>query len=190
MGIVIHYKGRINKVGEIENFVDEISDISKELGWGFRIIDDSDKQLNGIILQPHEDCEPVSFLFDNGGRLHSIGSLLFDDWNKNFAFFASTKTQFAPLDVHIAIIKLLKYIKSKYINDLEVTDEADYWDTMDEAVLKEKMEFLGSKIELMGEILDSRKEELLKTKSPGELVSKIEGYFKKIGFTDFRIIKR
>ena len=182
MGITIHYKGKLDNAENIESFVNELSDISTELGWEYQIIDDGKKQLAGISLNPHKECETLLFIFDNKGNLRSIGHLLFDNFDDKYTYWVSTKTQYAPLEVHVAIINLLKYIKSKYISDLEVVDEADYWDTMDKNVLKEKMDFLASKIDLIGDVLDSSQDELSSASSTEELIQKLEAIFKKMGF--------
>jgi hypothetical protein len=41
------------------------------------------------------------------------------------------KTQFAPIHTHVVIIKLLRHLKTKYIHNLEVSDEGGYWDSGD-----------------------------------------------------------
>jgi len=182
MGITIHYKGTIDKVDKIESFVKEMSDISEEMGWTYNIINDKEKHLTGIIIKPHEKSESLSFLFDPDGRIRNFTCLLFDDIDDEVSNIAFLKTQYAPLDIHIAVIKLLKYVKSKYISDLYVFDEADYWETMDENILREKMEFLASRIELMRDIFNSHSEEFGQTKSVEQLADKIEEVLKKFGF--------
>ncbi len=186
MGIAIHYKGIMDDACQIDNFTNEMLDISKEMGWKYNLINDKEKQLKGIITSPHEKSEGMTFLFDPKGKLHSIVDLISDEIDEEFqgeAFeYAHIKTQFAPLDTHIAVIKLLKYIKSKYIGNLNVIDEGDYWDTMDKAVLKEKMDFLASKIDLIGDILNSGALDLKGSKTPGDIADKLEEVFKKLGF--------
>ena len=56
--------------------------------------------------------------------------------------YVSVKTQFAPTEIHISIIKLLKHLKNKYILDLEVLDEGCYWETEDNKLLNKKFPFL------------------------------------------------
>ena len=182
MGIAIHYKGEIDKTETIDEFINEISDISKELGWKFNVIDDSLKRLKGVIILPHNKCESFSFLFDSRGTLRSPFMLTLDNIDEKSSIYTSVKTQYAPLDIHIAIIKLLKYIKSKYIRNLEVIDEAEYWDTMDKNILAKKMDFLASRINLVGDILDSVSDELSKAETQEGMLSKLEKLFKKMGF--------
>ncbi|MGZ8525039.1 MAG: hypothetical protein ACXWV1_11460 [Chitinophagaceae bacterium] len=49
-------------------------------------------------------------------------------------YATSTKTQFAGSDAHIAVIKLLRYLKEKYFSVFELDDEGKYWETMNEKV--------------------------------------------------------
>lgn len=186
MGVSIHYKGIIDNADKIGSFMSEIEDISKEMGWEYTLIDDKEKQLEGIITKPHDESESMALLFDPQGKLHSLSDLIFDDFAEEFqgeAFdYASLKTQYAPLDTHIAVVKLLRYVKSKYIGNLEVIDEGDYWDTMDEGILKEKMDFLASKIELIGDILNSGAVDFKDSKNPEDIADKLEEVFKKLGF--------
>jgi len=44
------------------------------------------------------------------------------------------------------VIKLLKYIQKKYVDNLEVIDEGDYWQTKDAILLKGKFDFLTEKM--------------------------------------------
>ena len=55
---------------------DELRDIAGSLEWTFTDVDDDEKDLRGIILSPASEMEPIVFLFDSKGRIHSIGDLL------------------------------------------------------------------------------------------------------------------
>ncbi len=44
----------------------------------------------------------------------------------------SVKTQFAGIEVHKAVIKLLKHLKEAYFSEFELSDEGGYWDKLDE----------------------------------------------------------
>ncbi|MCK4288916.1 MAG: hypothetical protein KAW86_06910, partial [Bacteroidales bacterium] len=71
-------------------------------------------------------------------------------------------------------IKLLKYIKSKYISNLEVTDEGEYWETSDMERLKYLFDFLDNKINIFRDILEGNKEIFSKSDSPELIADKIE----------------
>jgi len=182
MGITISYRGKIDNTDDIDKLTDELTDISKELKWEYERIDDREQNVKGIIIKPHQKSEPLSILFNKDSELINWGELSFHEANSGEKHFAFIKTQYAPLEIHIAVIKLLKYLKSRYISNLEVFDEGDYWDTMDEKVLKDKMDFLASRIAMMGDILDAHKEDFSTAKNPEELIEKIESLLKKFGF--------
>ena len=170
MGITIHYQGTLNDTRQINQFKDELIDIAKSMGWEWDSLDEDWNKpntaklihqknraeikghlpLKGISFIPHPDSEAVSFYFDGKGKLQTpIGMVLINEGKIEYDGFVSVKTQFAPPEVHITIIKLLKHIKKKYISNLKVRDEGEYWETGDENILKQRLEFLGQKINLL-----------------------------------------
>jgi hypothetical protein len=54
-------------------------------------------------------------------------------------FWVSTKTQFAPISIHVAIIKLFRHLGQRYICNLEVEDDGGYWESGDVARLQERI---------------------------------------------------
>jgi hypothetical protein len=48
------------------------------------------------------------------------------------------KTQFGPVEGHVALVELLSALKKEFFSDLEVRDEGDYWDTRNLARLTAK----------------------------------------------------
>ena len=90
----------------------------------------------------------------------------------------SVKTQFAPLHVHINIVKLLKYIGKKYIANLEVNDEGNYWQTGDREILAKKINFLSKKIDELAEALSAAEIENTNHLSEKDLPDKIERILK------------
>lgn len=175
MGITIHYQGKINDVSLISKVTGELTDISDELEMEYHLIDDSKLNIKGILINPHKDCELLSFLFDlSTGILKDKIILSFDDMGDDHYKYNHTKTQFAPINVHITIIKLLKYLKDKYISDLVVTDEGEYWDTEDAELLQSKFDFLSEMINFLAD-------ELGKTeKIPGESAESLADRIEKI----------
>jgi hypothetical protein len=53
------------------------------------------------------------------------------------------------------VIKLLKYIQQKYISNLDVYDEGEYWQTGDEKILKRKIDFLNSVMDQLEDVLNT-----------------------------------
>lgn len=159
MGITIHYQGKLNQPDLADAFCEELADISKTMEWKYnRINDEPDSepvQLKGIIISPHEKSEPLVFTFDPEGYLRNAFMMRFADEEPDFTWYNHTKTQFAPIEVHIAIIKLLKYLQLKYMDNLEVMDEGSYWDTGDENLLKQKIDFLNAKMNELAGLLET-----------------------------------
>lgn len=175
MGITIHYQGKINELSLIDNFIDELIDISNELEWKNHIIDDKELNIKGIVISPPPESEPLSFLFDKtSGIIKDRIILAFDDMGDDHYEYNHTKTQFAPIHVHITIIKLLKYLKNKYLSDLIVTDEGDYWET-------ENAELLQSKFDFLDEITNAVTGALSNTeKIPGESIDSLADRIEKV----------
>ena len=179
MGITIHYKGKIDDVEMIDNLIYEISDICNDMGWDSTIIKKEKNDINhppikGIIFTIHKGCEVVGFIFDDNGFLRAPISIQYYDESDKYQLIVSVKTQFSSPDIHVVLIKLLKYIKSKYISNLEVTDEGEYLETSDMERLKYLFDFLDNKINMFRDILDGNKEIFSKSDSPELIADKIE----------------
>lgn len=184
MGVTIHYKGKLNSTGLIDPFCVELMDISKEMGWQFNFFDFDEKKdkmpLKGLIIGVHKNAEPFVFMLDKKGFLRN--AFLLDQFNddQDSTFFNHIKTQFAPTEFHISIIKLLKYIQKKYMANLEVWDEGEYWEKEDPGILKEKIDFLTEKINLLADALNTV--EFEKGASAESVADKIEELLRKMNF--------
>ncbi|MCK4407942.1 MAG: hypothetical protein KAV44_09720 [Bacteroidales bacterium] len=179
MGITIHYKGKIDDVEMIDNLICEISDICNDMGWDSIIIKKEKNDINhppikGIIFTIHKGCDVVGFIFDDNGFLRAPISIQYYDESDKYQLIVSVKTQFSSPDIHVVLIKLLKYIKTKYISNLEVTDEGEYLETSDMERLKYLFDFLDNKINMFRDILDGNKEIFSKSDSPELIADKIE----------------
>jgi hypothetical protein len=181
MGITIHYKGKLKNPALVYSVTDELKDISEIMKWDYSIMDkDWDEPmtaellhhenrveikghlpLKGIRINLHLNCESLSILFDKDGYLQSVlGMVLHNkEIKKSESYYLFVKTQFAPPEIHIAIIKLLKYLKNKFIPDLEVIDEGSYWETEDQELLIQKISFLNRKMDQVEELISSIKDE-------------------------------
>ncbi|MCK6692591.1 MAG: hypothetical protein L6Q97_10870 [Thermoanaerobaculia bacterium] len=84
------------------------------------------------------------------------------------------KTQFAGPDVHIALVKLLKYLEKKYLDAVEVTDEGDYWETEDRARLEKNFDTLTHFIKVVGDALENYQGPMPEDGSPRSLADLIE----------------
>lgn len=200
MGITIHYGGKLKDRESLPALIEELEDIAQAMEWECtRFDEDWETQpraeivhtehgaeirghlgLKGVVLSVHPDCEPFSFLFDRDGNLRDLVSMVgilqgFIDAERAQV---NVKTQFAPLHVHITIIKLLKYIGKKYIANLEVNDEGDFWQTGDREILAQKLNFLNKKIDELAEALSAAEIENTNDLSEKDLLDKIERILK------------
>lgn len=151
MGVSVHYKGNID-IDQIAPLCDELRDIAGSLGWEFIDVDDDEKNLRGIILSPKSELEPIVFLFDPKGRIHSLGDLI-AGWNEGDFLCTAVKTQFAGCAEHIWLCGLLRHVQRTYIPGLEVTDEGGFLETADRQELQHRIDFLDCMIRDFGSAL-------------------------------------
>ena len=183
MGITIHYKGKLNSSDLIDDFCEEMEDISKSMKWKFNSFDYDEKDktpVKGLFISPHPKAELLQFMIDKNGYLRNALMLEHFQHDDDITFLNQIKSQFAPIDIHIAVIKLLKYIQQKYVTNLVVYDDGDYWQTEDTALLQEKMNFLSEKIDLFEVALNSIPFEL--NENEESIIDKIEEVFRKMNF--------
>jgi hypothetical protein len=182
MGLTIHYSGAIDRIEDIPHFVEELTDIAESMGWMVQPIndDEADPNFRGIIVNPQGECEPLCFIFDREGRLRALMDLITEQVEPTkYSFFTATKTQFAEIETHVWIIGLLRYLKKRYLGNLEVTDEGEYWGTEDLDKLREKKQFLQGMIDtIAGEL--SETEPLPEGASIEDIVARIEAIVKKL----------
>ncbi|PXA03456.1 hypothetical protein DDZ13_12240 [Coraliomargarita sinensis] len=182
MGLSIHYSGTIDRTEAIPKFVEELSDIADSMDWMVQPIneDESDPNFRGIIVNPKGDCEPLCFIFDREGRLRPLMDLLNEQVEPTrYSLATSTKTQFAEIETHVWIIGLLRYLKKRYLSNLKVSDEGEYWETEDLEKLREKKQFLQGMIEQIGGAL-SEAEPLPEDASVDEMIARIEAIVKEL----------
>lgn len=130
MGITIHFQGRLRRAGDAAKLVDEVADIARTLKWAYRL---HDGDLTGITFVPHARAEEVSLLFDPDGFLRNPVCTHEDESRMCFV-----RTQLAPPEVHIALVKLFRHLQKRYFAEFVVIDEGDFWRTGDAARLLEK----------------------------------------------------
>jgi hypothetical protein len=171
MGLSIHYSGIINSAGKIPQLVEEVQDVCIALDWDYRLV--SDELLNGISFTPPE-CETLCLTFLHDGQLASRIRLMYDIEPANVI---SVKTQFAGMDVHKTVIKLLQYLSAKYFSHFELEDEGGYWESGDEVVLRKKFELYDELLNKVQTALCDFKTEPGETKN--ELVKRLEEFLKK-----------
>src|SRR5262249_10179094 len=112
--------------------------------------------LKGIRLTLHKNSTPFQLTFDKDGYLSHIyyekppaalGSKAPAQGKRQFLHQVHTSTNIRSNDpmTHITVVKLLDYLKKRYVPNLEVIDNTGYWYSRDESVLAPKKLELAQK---------------------------------------------
>jgi hypothetical protein len=143
MGVTIHFQGRARDEAALAGLLAAAEDYARAHGWDVgsldadrtalkRVIDDVEVDyegpVRGVVLRPHEWCEPVRLEFDD--------TLFVQDW---------TKTQFAPIEIHKAVSALLEQL-APFFESLIVNDEGDFHGGGDDTALRRHIETLDKTI--------------------------------------------
>lgn len=133
MGITIHFEGGLRSVDSLSSVLQTALDFAKEQNWSYveipeevrslaRVRDETDWDYvgptSGIEIYPHESSEQLRLEFDSDGYIQEY-----------------IKTQFAPIEIHIAVIELLRKLEPAFVS-LEVVDESEFWETNDSLMLE------------------------------------------------------
>jgi hypothetical protein len=145
MGVTISYRGSLKDLNRIEDFEDRALDVALELGGQARIwrtSDDNDPKrvVRGVVLNLFPGQETISLLIAPEGWLINLceieeaerGQLAEPPW-------CFVKTQFGPVEGHVALVEMLGALKQEFLSDLVVHDEGEYWGTCNLATLTAKM---------------------------------------------------
>ena len=62
-----------------------------------------------------------------------------------------TKTQFGPVEGHVALVEMFAALKREFLPDLEVSDDGGYWETRDLAELVRKRSLTQAAIDGLAE---------------------------------------
>jgi hypothetical protein len=206
MGVTIHYRGKLNRLEDFDALCEELIDIAESISCCWTRIDDDwsvepdarlvhreegaeivgELALRGVNIEMKGDCESLSFFFDATGELYDpiTRIMILEGTLTKKHNWVSVKTQFAPLAVHIWIVKLLRYLQNKYMANLEVNDEGEYWETSDVETLKQKIDFLNEKMDSIASQLMSVDAHEFANLSVHEMADRLEEIFKKIMHRD------
>jgi hypothetical protein len=133
MGISIYYSGRLKSPRFVDALVKEAADACMCVGWRFEYLKQSNiMPMSGIIITP-EWSEPIMLTFTEDGLLANPARFML--WEnpetlevsieKDGVCFA--KTHYAGADMHIAIVKFMRYIIEKYFSEHKFFDDSGYW---------------------------------------------------------------
>ena len=201
MGIKIQYRGRIDNISDVSHLSNEIEEFAMILGWESRRWEEnwhlpnsaalekkSDKieltghvPIRGVSLIPHPDCEPLFLTFKSDGFLASsmLMVMMADSEIDSDDLWLSTKTMYSSVEIHAALIRLLKFVKSKYISNLEVKDDGHFWDNEKMYKLRERFLIFGKAFDSIPDTLNLISKKDLKNRTPEEIADFIEDIIKK-----------
>ncbi len=160
MGLSIHYSGMLRSPEVLSSLIEEAADIAESLHWPYECIEKTaDTPVSGILIAP-EGSEPLWLTFHEEGFM--CNPMLYDYVMKvegkgipaEAEQWLFTKTQYAGVDAHIAMIKLLRYLSQQYFSRFELHDESKYWETNDEALCREIFSKYDFMIKEVGAALD------------------------------------
>src|SRR5262249_17858296 len=141
MGITIAYRGRLADLARVEDFEDRVLDLALECGgqaqiWRSFADDAPGRVVRGVILNLAPGLESTSLLLSPEGWL--LGLMDIEDAERGRLTeppWCFTKTQFGPLEGHVALVEMLAALRREFLPDLEVSDEGGYYPTRDLAEL-------------------------------------------------------
>ena len=161
MGLTIHYCGKLRNPVSIPSLITEAKDISESMHWPYEVIERlPDVPVEGILISPN-GSEPLWLTFHEAGFMCNplLYSYVMEVEGKDIPADAEqwlfTKTQYAGVEAHMALIKLLRHLSQKYFEKIEVYDESQYWETGDEALCRKKFGESERFIGMVGDALDS-----------------------------------
>jgi len=192
MGLTLHYGCSLKKASDLIELVNEVKDICKEMEWKYHLWNENNlekystaterndwtpEDLYGISFSVPE-CEPFWLTFLPNGKLSSYLNILaapyYDEYE--WIYRASTKTQFAGADVHMCLVKLLKHLHKKYLKDVSINDEGNYWETDNKEILLERFNTYNHILKVVEESLTNFKS--IPKETPEQLAGRLEAFLK------------
>ncbi len=165
MGLTICYRGALRNPNDIETFLVDVFDICMEIGWHYMPIHRSGiMPAQGVMITP-AGSEPIWLTFLQNGKLYDPSHFIYttrpelEVVNEEKRKWIFTKTQYAGVDTHMAIIKFFRYLRMKYFEDFELQDESKYWETDDITVCLECFGVIDISIDPLSGIFESLDDE-------------------------------
>lgn len=159
MSTTVHYFGKIKSLEDLKDLQDEFREISQVSGWNHEMVDhlftqegempDMRLYLRGIRLTFNKTTTPLQLTFDKDGYLSHIyyerssGPVFAKGASSArrqivHQVHTSTSVKTGDMETHKILVKLLDYLKKRYVPNLEVIDNTGYWYSRDESVLNPK----------------------------------------------------
>lgn len=164
MSTTVHYFGKIKSHEATREIQEELREIAQVSGWSHEMVDHVFTQegdtpgtrlsLRGIRITFNKTTSPLQLTFDKDGYLSHIYYEKAPADPKGASptarqllhqIHTSTSLRSADAATHVTLVKLLDYVKKKYVPNLEVIDNTGYWYSRDESVLTPKRLELAKK---------------------------------------------
>lgn len=144
MGITVHFEGKLKDEASFKAICSKAEAFAKEMEWPFSLISEQEVKLErtrdeedwdyigpvkGVEIFPHEACEPFRLEFD-----------------KDLYIQEFTKTQFAPVEIHVLLIDFLRS-NLEMFESIEVIDEGEFFDTNDLELLNKHLQACNAQLE-------------------------------------------
>jgi hypothetical protein len=180
MGITIAYRGRLADLTRVEDFEDRLIDFALEVGglaqvWRSRADDNPQRMVRGVLLDIAPGLETASLLLSPEGWL--LGLTDIEDAEQGRLKEPPRcfiKTQFGPLEGHVALVEMFDALRREFLPDLEVWDEGGYWETRDLAELARRRSLVRGAIEGLAEGLQRHGLSPEAAEDPAILLRRIE----------------
>lgn len=156
--LTLHYFGRLRSLDALRELQEEFEEIARVSGWNYELVNETFtvEAAGHVAARPEKSPEPLRKLILRGIRLSVEGAAsplqaTFDaDGYLSHVYADATsvgrpvvhqvhaKTRIPRRDArtHRTLVRLLDYLKKRYVPNLEVIDPTGYWVSRDENVLK------------------------------------------------------
>ena len=202
MGVRIHYRGTLNEKNQVYNLIEEVKDVARTMGWSYAALDedwtspptphftsnteqgihiDGECGLKGIHFRMGEDADAVWLYFNAKGNISAPFQVALeaDEDYPMTKKWLSTKTQDVGIDTHIALINFFKYLKEKYIENLEVIDNGGYWEHNSKEELKTRFNMLEGLMNQVDNALENIDSGIMD--DPGQIDKMIDDLLSELG---------
>ncbi len=180
MGITISYRGSVADLDRVQDMEDRVLDLALEVGgsaqsWRSACDHDPQRVVRGVIVDLYPGQETTSLLISPEGWLINLteieaaekGELREQPW-------CFVKTQFGPVEGHVALVELLACLKDEFIPNLELHDEGTYYTSRDVHALRRSFEHVQAAIDGLSEGLQQYGLSSEAAEDPEILMSRIE----------------
>jgi len=161
MGLTIHYSGKLRGPEAIQPLIEETIDICQSLNWPYQMLPiDPEVPVEGILVNA-EGSEPLWLTFQKDGTMCNpiLYAFVLKEEGQGIPGEAEqwlfTKTQYAGVETHMALIRFMRYMSEKYFEKFELHDESQYWETNDEELCRKTFEKYGLIMDMVGAALES-----------------------------------